>query len=252
MKIITNPKEMQTIVMSLKSNSTIGLVPTMGALHNGHRSLVWKSKTENDVTVVSLFVNPTQFNDPKDFKNYPNTLEQDQQLLSDEKVDILFQPNFAELYPDHYNYSIHEKDWSSQLCGRSRPGHFTGVLTVVLKLLNITQPTRAYFGEKDFQQLLLIQEMARAFFIPTQIVPCPIVRDEFGLALSSRNIRLSPEGVNKARVFATNLRTSRDPKEFFTTMEDLGIKVDYIEDLNHRRFAAVEIDDVRLIDNVPI
>lgn len=252
MTIVTSPIEMQRISLELKTQSSIGFVPTMGALHKGHQSLVERVKKECDHCIVSLFVNPTQFNDSNDFLKYPKTLDEDHRALSDLKVDILFQPRFEDIYPDDYNFSVVEKNWSSKLCGKSRPGHFTGVLTVVLKLLNIVQPTKAFFGEKDFQQLQLIKEMAKAFFIPTEVIPCPTVRDEHGLALSSRNKRLSIEGINKARVFAEKLKNANDPSDFYASMKQLGIQVDYLEEIADRRFAAVEIENVRLIDNVPL
>lgn len=242
---------MQKIRQTISSQS-VGFVPTMGALHDGHLHLVQKSRSENDKTIVSIFVNPTQFNNPEDLAKYPRTIEQDQQLLKDAGVDFLFLPTFDSLYPDHYAFSLNEKDSDKILCGASRPGHFTGVLTVVLKLLNIAQPTRAYFGEKDYQQLSLIKEMVHAFFIPTQIVPVPTVRDAEGLALSSRNQRLSSVGLNKARTFAKTLRQKKSRESILADLREQDIQVDYLEDYKDRRFAAVFIDNVRLIDNVPL
>src|ERR1700677_3344315 len=148
---------------------TLGFVPTMGALHEGHLSLVRRSKAENDRTLVSIFINPTQFDDANDFKNYPKTLPEDLKILEEAGVDYVLLPNEKEIYQDKYRFQVSESEVSQTLCGRFRPGHFQGVLTVVLKLLNIADSHRAYFGEKDFQQYLLIKEMADAFFLKPQI-----------------------------------------------------------------------------------
>ena len=204
------------------------------------------------MTVVSIFVNPTQFNNPDDLEKYPRTVEQDQKMLEEANVDFLFLPNAAEMYHDQFNYSVVEKEKNSILCGASRPGHFSGVLTVVLKLLQIVQPTRAYFGEKDFQQLQIIRGMVDAFFIPTEIVNVPTQRDEVGLALSSRNRRLTADGIKKAQTFAQILKTATSLSEAKIQLKANDITVDYIEDHWDRRFAAVSIENVRLIDNVPL
>ena len=167
MKIIRTCREMQAYSHELKlKGENIGFVPTMGALHAGHLELVKRAKSENDVVVVSIFLNATQFHNQQDFEKYPRTLEKDSSLLFDMGVDVLFLPTHEELYPDDYKYRVQELDLSQELCGKYRPGHFEGVLTVVLKLLNLTQPTRAYFGEKDFQQLKLIEGMVSSFFLP--------------------------------------------------------------------------------------
>jgi pantoate--beta-alanine ligase len=251
MKIVTSPREMQKILKTLAPPS-IGFVPTMGALHEGHLSLVQKSREQNLVTVVSIFVNPTQFNNPEDLEKYPRTIEQDQKMLKDAGADYLFLPNAQDMYGDQFNYTVTEKEKNTVLCGASRPGHFAGVLTVVLKLLNIVQPTRAYFGEKDFQQLEIIRGMVDAFFLPIEIVNVPTQRDEMGLALSSRNKRLSPEGIEQARQFAQILKKSTTPELAKQELEARHIPVDYLEDRWGRRFAAVNIENVRLIDNVPL
>ena len=170
---------------------SVGFVPTMGALHAGHRSLLERARAENDAVVLSIFVNPAQFNDPGDLERYPRTLEEDL-ALAGTLVDHVLVPDPRDMYPDGYQYRVSEHGLSATLEGAHRPGHFDGVLTVVLKLLNLVRPDRAYFGEKDRQQLELVQGMVRAFHLGVAIVPCPTVRDPDGLAQSSRNRRLSP------------------------------------------------------------
>lgn len=233
-------------------NKTVGFVPTMGAFHQGHASLIERCLIENNISVVSIFVNPTQFNDPNDLRNYPRTLDSDLKLLEKMNVDYLLYPEYEEIYSDNYRYKIIETDFSKKLCGAFRPKHFEGVLTIVLKLFNIVKPHKAYFGEKDYQQLKLIEGMCKAFFMDIEIVPCPIVRDEDGLALSSRNLLLT----NEERKIAVNfpkLLSARMSNELIKEeLEKLGFKVDYIENLEGRRFGAVHIGKVRLIDNVEL
>ena len=232
---------------------SLGFVPTMGALHKGHLKLLKCAQNDNDLSLLSIFVNPTQFNNNNDLENYPNTLEADINALQLAGCSALFLPEASEIYSDQYQFKICEEGSSHGLCGATRPGHFEGVMTVVLKLLNLAAASRAYFGEKDYQQLKVIQEMAKAFFHPTQICPVPTVRDEFGLALSSRNQRLSTEGIEKARLFAKTLQAPRATVE--STRSELqkhGIEIDYIEERWNRLFAAVFIEDVRLIDNVSL
>ncbi|MGZ3689254.1 MAG: pantoate--beta-alanine ligase, partial [Bdellovibrionota bacterium] len=183
----------------------LGFVPTMGALHEGHLSLCERSREENAGTLVSLFVNPTQFNDPRDLERYPRTLEADLEKLTRAGVDYVLCPSSSELYPDDYRFRVSESEKSVLLCGAHRPGHFDGVLTVVLKLLNLAGADAAYFGEKDFQQLTLIREMTEALFHPTRIVGCPTVREADGLAMSSRNRLLSPEARKLAPALASVL-----------------------------------------------
>ncbi len=230
---------------------TVGFVPTMGALHQGHRSLLERARRENDRVVLSIFVNPTQFNDAADLERYPRTLEADVELAGD-LVDHVLAPTPAEMYPDGYRYRVTEGVASATLEGAHRPGHFDGVLTVVLKLLGLVRPHRAYFGEKDRQQLELVQGMVRAFHLGVDIVPCPTVRDPDGLAQSSRNRRLSPEGRARASLFPRILRESRDAASAARALGDAGLGVDYVEDHAGIRLGAVRIDGVRLIDNVPI
>lgn len=231
-------------------DKSIGLVPTMGALHAGHLSLIQRCRGENDITVASIYVNPTQFNNQKDLETYPRTLAEDCRRLEQEQTDYLFLPDYSQMYPDGYRYHVYETEMSEILCGAKRPGHFEGVLTVVLKLLAIIGPDRAYFGEKDYQQYLLIQGMAKAFFLRTAIIPCPIVREESGLALSSRNRLLSTEGRLKASEFHRILSSGMPVDKMQRQLETQGFLVDYVEEHFDRVFGAVFLEEVRLIDNV--
>ena len=235
-----------------RKGRTLGFVPTMGALHRGHTSLIEQSLAENDRTVVSIFVNPTQFNDPDDLKAYPRPLGEDRACLEDLAVDYLFLPDRDTVYPDGYRYKVVESELSRVLCGAHRPGHFEGVLTVVLRLLNIIRPHRAYFGEKDFQQYQLVKEMVESFFLRVEIRPCPIVRDADGVAVSSRNVLLSAEGRAVAAAFARILEDGDSPTAVRTALEAQNITVEYVEEMFGRRLAAVVIDGVRLIDNVSL
>lgn len=250
MIILDNPIELQKKMMALREKKTLGFVPTMGGLHEGHFSLIKRAIDENDHCLVSIFLNPTQFESSDDLLSYPSNLEEDIEALKSLGVNFLFMPKFESLYPDNYNYEISEKNLSHKLCGDSRPGHFNGVLTVVLKLLNLSQASKAYFGEKDFQQLKLIEGLCQAFFISTEIVAAPIVRDEMGLALSSRNQRLSPIGKEKAQKFAQLLKSQKNLLALKKELESENIEVDYLEEVENRHFAAVKIENVRLIDNV--
>lgn len=253
MKQILTPQEFQVLCLELKSQGkNLGFVPTMGALHEGHLSLIREARKNSDIVMVSIFVNPTQFNNQQDFINYPNTLRSDLAMLEQENVDIAFTPNSDDMYADGKKYSVTETTHLEELCGKTRPGHFNGVLTVVLKLIQLSQATKVFMGEKDYQQLHLIQEMVKAFFIPTEIVGCPTVRDEEGLALSSRNKRLNPDGMDKAHFFAKTLKQNETLDKMAAILEENNIKVDYLEEKYGRRFAAVFIDEVRLIDNVPL
>jgi pantoate--beta-alanine ligase len=230
---------------------SVGFVPTMGALHSGHRSLLERARAENDRVVMSIFVNPTQFEDPGDLKRYPRTLGSDLELAHG-LADCVLAPEPEEMYPDDYRYRMTEYVLSTRLEGAQRPGHFEGVLTVVLKLLNLVRPQRAYFGEKDRQQLELVAGMARALFLAVEIVPCPTVRDPDGVALSSRNRRLSPKARTLAAAFPRILRASARADTAATALGEAGFDVDYVEDRAGVRLAAVRIEDVRLIDNVPL
>lgn len=231
---------------------TLGFVPTMGALHEGHLALVRRAKEENAEILVSIFVNPTQFNDANDLQKYPRTFEKDLAMLQAEGVDYLFYPSPDEMYRDHYRYKVTENEFSQELCGAHRPGHFDGVLTVVMKLLNIAGADRAYFGEKDFQQYSLIKDMSEAFFMSTEIIGCPTVREEDGLAMSSRNVRLSEAQRKLAAQFPKVLREAREIDAARADLSKLGFEVDYVTQSMGRRFGAVRLGEVRLIDNVKI
>jgi pantoate--beta-alanine ligase len=236
----------------LRNGLTLGFVPTMGALHEGHLSLVRRSRAENDRTVVSIFVNPTQFDDASDFAQYPRAVAQDVAALEGERVDFVFVPSPDALYPDRYRYRVTETAFSADLEGASRPGHFDGVLTVVLKLLQIVGADRAYFGEKDWQQLRLVQGMVDAFFLPTRIVACPTERAPDGLALSSRNVRLTPADRHKAPLLHRVLQSAASRSAAAEALTDAGFDVDYVEEREGRRLAAVRLGGIRLIDNVPL
>lgn len=229
----------------------IGFVPTMGALHAGHASLVERCRREMDVAAVSIFVNPTQFNDPSDLERYPRTLATDLALLESLGVDDVVVPTAAEMYAAGYSYRV-ENSVAPVLEAVYRPGFFTGVLTVVLKLLNLVSPTRAYFGEKDYQQLQVVTEMAREFFLPVEIVGCPTMREPSGLAMSSRNVLLSPEGRTKAAAIHRALTTAPNSAGARNSLEAAGFVVEYVEERWGRRLAAAFLEGVRLIDNVPV
>ncbi len=187
-----------------KNNKSIGLVPTMGALHEGHLSLVNRARKENDVVVVSVFVNPIQFNNKEDLEKYPRTLEKDLAMLEAAGTDIAFTPSVEEMYPEPVTTVYHFGAIEQVMEGPRRPGHFSGVAVVVRRLFELTKPDRSYFGEKDFQQIAVIRELLRQMNSNIEMVPCPIVRANDGLALSSRNMRLSPEARNIApAIYAT-------------------------------------------------
>lgn len=227
---------------------SIGLVPTMGALHEGHAALVERCRRENDVAVVTIFVNPSQFNNPRDLERYPRTVEADLALLERLGADEVLLPSPEELYPEGYLLRVTGGHAGEGMEGAHRPGHFDGVRTVVLKLLLLAGADRAYFGEKDYQQLQVIEEMAREFFVGTEIVACPTVRAESGLALSSRNALLSEEGRRQAAELHRALTSEPDAA---AALERAGFAVDYVEQRWGRRFAAASLEGVRLIDNVP-
>ena len=190
------------------SSKNIGFVPTMGALHNGHISLVKRSVEENDVTVVSVFVNPTQFNDKADLERYPRTEEADKKLLEAAGCDIVFMPQVEEMYPEEDTRVFNFGSIETVMEGKYRPGHFNGVAQIVSKLFYAVEPTRSYFGEKDFQQVAIIRDMVRQLNIPVEIIACPIIREESGLARSSRNELLSTEERKKAALISQILSKS--------------------------------------------
>lgn len=232
------------------AGSQVGFVPTMGALHAGHDSLFAAARRDGGVVLASIFVNPTQFDDKRDFELYPQTLEEDCARMDEAGVDVVFAPSVAEMYPNGTRYQVVETEFSRELCGAHRPGHFTGVLTVVMKLLQIAGAERAYFGEKDRQQLELVRGMCAAFFLPTEIIGCPTVREPDGLAMSSRNARLTPGERRLAPKFHAILSKAPTSSEARAALEAEGFKVDYVEDRESRRFGAVHLGKTRLIDNV--
>lgn len=251
MNIVTSINEWREIRRQL-NGKTIGLVHTMGHLHAGHMSLCARSKQENDITVAAIFVNPTQFNQTSDFDLYPRTLEEDKALLMKEGIDYLVLFPASDLYRDDYQIQVSETEISKVLEGEYRPGHFTGMLTIVLKFLNIVAPTRSYYGEKDFQQLMLIKKMAHALFLAIDIVGCETRRADDDLALSSRNTRLTKEQREFANHFPKLLQSKLSAEEVSAELRNLGFKVDYVVDLWQRRLGAVWVGDVRLIDNIPL
>lgn len=230
---------------------SVGFVPTMGALHPGHEALLRRARAENERVVLSVFVNPTQFNDPQDLARYPRTLDADV-ALARPHVDAVIAPAAEAFYPDGYRYRVTESELSRRWEGAHRPGHFDGVLTVVLKLFNLVQPTRAYFGEKDWQQLQLVRGLTQAMLLPLEIVPCPTVREADGLAMSSRNVRLTPDGRRRAPEFARALQEAPTAQAAADRLRDAGFEVDYVDDADGRRLGAIRLDGVRLIDNCAI
>ncbi|TFG80631.1 MAG: pantoate--beta-alanine ligase [Chrysiogenales bacterium] len=260
-----------------QAGKTTGLVPTMGFLHQGHLSLVRRCREENDLTVVSIFVNPTQFGPAEDLQQYPRDPEKDIALLEKENTDILFMPENDEMYPQPYRTYINVAGLDKMLCGQTRPGHFRGVATVVLKLINLACPARAYFGQKDAQQAIVIRQMVHDLNLPVQIRVLAIVRDSDGLALSSRNVYLSPaerqaalllpkslqkaavlisSGVEESQVIRESMQKelARDPllaTEYISivNLQDLQ-EIPVIEAGNTMIAAAVRAGRTRLIDNL--
>ena len=200
-----------------KEHKTIGLVPTMGALHEGHLSLVNRARKENDIVVVSVFVNPIQFNNQEDLAKYPRTVDADLEKLTAAGADIAFVPSVEEMYPEKVETVYHFGPLEEVMEGPRRPGHFSGVAVVVRRLFDLTQPDRAYFGEKDFQQIAIIRNLLEQIKYPIELVPCPIVRADDGLALSSRNMRLSPE----ARAIAPNIYATLQQAVEMSEYEDV-------------------------------
>jgi len=279
MILLRKPGEAQNFITNLKlSNKTIGFVPTMGALHDGHISLVNQSKKENDFTIVSIFVNPTQFNNPDDLKKYPRTEETDIALLESAGTDAVFIPSVEMIYPQgQISETFQFHGLENQMEGKFRPGHFDGVATVVKKFFEIIQPNRAYFGEKDFQQLRIIQEMVKQFNLPVEIIPVPIKRESDGLAMSSRNMRLTPEmrqesviinrilseaksflknhSVTETKVFVSEeFKKTHLELEYFEIADEAHLlPVSEVEkDVKIRGFIAVFAGDIRLIDNMSL
>ncbi len=273
-KIIKSVEDMREASRQcVKAGQSSGFVPTMGALHTGHKSLIERARKENDVVVVSIYVNPTQFGQGEDFEKYPRTLESDTKLCAEAGADIIFAPET--LYSEESRTFVEVGELGEPLCGMSRPGHFRGVATVVAKLLNIIRPNRAYFGRKDAQQLLIVETMVRDLNLGCAIVPCEIVRDPDGLAMSSRNRYLSPAERKQALAIPKALEYckkkvaagERDAMKLLGDMAEIldqqaGLEIDYIalvnahtlDDLKRLRgdvlaAIAAKVGTTRLIDN---
>lgn len=248
--VLETPLAMQQWRRLVKGS--VGFVPTMGALHAGHEELLKRAREENEHVVLSIFVNPTQFNDANDLAKYPKTWEQDLTLAKSNGVSAIFYPKYADMYPDNYRYKVTENEYSRILDGAHRPGHFDGVLSVVMKLFNIVSPSRAYFGEKDFQQLTLVQGMVESYFMNLEVVPVPTVREADGLAMSSRNTRLTSEHRQKAPAIYKAITQSSSAEQAAKILTEQGFEVDYVTDIGARRYVAAKLGEVRLIDNVKI
>ena len=244
MKVFGKIAELQNALFDArKEGKTIGLVPTMGALHEGHASLVRRSVTENDVTVVSVFVNPTQFNDKNDLKNYPRTLDADCRLLDECGADYVLAPSVEEMYPTPDTRQFEFPPVSTVMEGAHRPGHFNGVCQVVSRLFYIVRPDRAYFGEKDWQQIAVIKAMVRHLSLKVNIVECPIVRDDDGLARSSRNTLLAPDERAIAPNIYKALKASIDYAKTHTlkeTHDKVVADINAVDGLDVEYFAIVD------------
>jgi pantoate--beta-alanine ligase len=279
MKIVRTIPEMKAAVAEAKaSGAKIGLVPTMGFLHEGHLSLVRECRKRTDLTAVSIFVNPIQFGPKEDFRTYPRDFERDAALLEREGVDIVFCPEAEEMFPSGYKTYVEVQDLQDRLCGRSRPGHFRGVCTVVLKLFNIIRPDVAFFGWKDAQQVFVLRKMAEDLDLDVRIEGLPLLRDEDGVALSSRNSYLNPDERKAARVLTESLGEAKimiehgekdtrlivDRMKARIEKEPLA-RIDYIEIVDQRELLPVEriegavlvalavfVGKTRLIDNIRI
>jgi len=278
-KLIRSIDDMKSIVKELKENKkSIGFVPTMGYLHRGHISLVECSKKDNDITVLSIFVNPIQFGENEDFDKYPRDIERDLEIANQAGVDYIFNPDYKEMYPEGYSTYVIMESMVDKLCGAYREGHFKGVLTVVNKLFNIVKPDRAYFGKKDYQQYKVIQKMVKDLNMDVEVVGCPLIREEDGLALSSRNKYLSPEeresalSLSKALFKAKELFEAgeRDVDKLKSVIRDIisaypNTNIQYIEIVDGETLEskdkaergdvialAVFVGDTRLIDNIEL
>lgn len=245
--LITKIRDMKETVKRLKKEGkTVGFVPTMGYLHEGHVSLIRCSKKDNDVTVVSIFVNPIQFGKNEDLDRYPRDLERDLDICRKEGVDYVFSPSVVEMYPEGFSTYVQVEGITERLCGAFRPGHFRGVTTVVNKLFNIVQPDRAYFGEKDYQQLKVIQKMVKDLNMNVEVIGCPLVREGDGLALSSRNKYLTPEERKSALSISRALFKA---KQMFESGEKDPLKVvDEIKRIISSQPFVKEIQYVEVVD----
>jgi pantoate--beta-alanine ligase len=260
MDIVNSVKELKEKIDAFRNeNKTVGLVPTMGALHKGHASLVSRSVNENDVTVVSVFVNPTQFNDKNDLENYPRTLEADCKLLEKQGTTIVFAPTVEEVYPEPDTRSFSYPPTDSVMEGAFRPGHFNGVCQIVSKLFMFVEPDKAYFGEKDFQQIAVIKAMVNDYrqqkaewALRLKICPCPIVREKDGLALSSRNTLLAPEERAIAPYIFKALTASVDYAKSHTVEETKQMaieRINSVEGLEVQYYDIVNADTLASVSN---
>jgi len=245
--------EIESYILNLqKSQKSIGFVPTMGALHAGHISLVDKSLQQNDCTIVSIFVNPTQFNNLDDLAKYPRTLDSDLAMLEKSKCDAVFVPEVHEMYPEgteiqeSYNFGSLE----TVMEGAFRPGHFKGVASIVRRLFDIVQPTRAYFGLKDYQQLAIITSLVSQYHLPVQIIPCDVVREPDGLAMSSRNVRLLPDERKQAALISQTLFAAKDQKVSKTVEEIKKNVIDTIKSVPLLSLEYFEIVDGTTLQSI--
>ena len=246
MLTVNTVKELKSAVKSAReAGKSIGLVPTMGALHEGHKSLVDRCRKENDVVVVSVFVNPTQFNNKEDLRTYPRTEEADKALLEAAGCDVMFMPSVEEVYPDPDTRVFNLGPVAEVMEGPMRPGHFNGVAQIVSKLFMMVEPDRAYFGEKDFQQIAVIREMVRQEGFKLEIVPCPIVREADGLAKSSRNVRLTPENRAVAPNIYRLLSESLDFAKSHTVDETIKFVTTGIN-----AYDAMEVEYYQIVDGI--
>lgn len=253
----------------LRSKGSIGFVPTMGALHNGHLSLIKEARRENNYVIISIFVNPLQFGLNEDYERYPRTYENDYKLAEKEGVDYIFHPDVEDLYPEKQEAFVKMPDYEGILCGKKRPTHFQGVLTVVAKLFNIVKPNRAYFGQKDYQQAIIIKKMSKDLNFEIEIKILPTIREGDGLAMSSRNAYLSKDERKKAPILYQSLikggmllESGKPIKDVIFIMKEMvegeGFNVDYIEILDKDTLKegktliaiAAKIGTTRLIDNI--
>ncbi len=251
MQVIDSIGAWRALRKTMDKDKSLGFVATMGNLHEGHESLLNRCKTENDISVLSIFVNPTQFNEKQDYEHYPKTLEADL-AMAKPYVDYVLLPTVNEIYPDNYHFKITEDNISTLLEGKFRPGHFNGMLTIVMKLFMLIKPHRAYFGEKDFQQLKLIEAMVNAFFLDIEVIACKTVRHHRRLALSSRNSRLTEQEFAKALMLPKLMEQCVDTAQTIKLLQAIGFEVDYLEKWQGRLLAAVKLGDVRLIDNIDL
>ena len=244
MKVIRTHKELNDVLNPCREqSSTIGFVPTMGALHEGHATLVRKCVSENDISVVSVFVNPTQFNNKEDLRLYPRTLDADCKMLESLNVDYVFAPSVEEMYPEEDNRQFDFDGLDKVMEGKFRPGHFNGVAQIVSKLFYAVKPSRAYFGEKDFQQLAVIRNMVKKLAIPVEIIPVPIVREESGLARSSRNERLT----ETQRKDAANINRVLQKSKRFVNGGTISECVDFVtSEIN--KVDSLEVEYMEIVD----